>query len=122
MAKAKNERNQQFIKAWKEEGLSDKQLQKRFGLSEGGMRGLKARLRAKDSALYTGRSQKKVKEPSVVTAPSTSTQTSASTSTKRMTFWLEEELIERIKGLAAREGRTASDVLRGVLKKYLKKK
>lgn len=115
MAKAKNERNQQFITAWKEEGLSDKQLQKRFGLSEGGMRGLKARLRAKDSALYTGRSQKKVKEPSVVTSPSTSTQTS--TSTKRMTFWLPGDMIEKVKAKAKKEGRTASDILREIIRK-----
>lgn len=111
MAKAKNERNQQFIRAWKEEGLSDKQLQKRFGLSEGGIRGLKARLRAKDSALYTGRPKKKVKEPSQVT--------SASTSTKRMTFWLPGTMIEKIKAKAAREGKTASQIARELFSKQL---
>jgi len=119
MAKAKNERNQQFITAWKEEGLSDKQLQKRFGLSEGGMRGLKARLRAKDSALYTGRPKKKVKEVSQLTSPSTSTTTQTSTSTKRMTFWLEEGMIETIKAKATKEGRTASEIARELFSKYL---
>lgn len=117
MAKAKNERNQQFITAWKEEGLSDKQLQKRFGLSEGGMRGLKARLRAKDSALYTGKKSIPSKK---VTSPSTSTQTS--TSTKRMTFWLlEEGMIDLIKTKALIEKRTASHILRAILTDYFNK-
>lgn len=118
MAKAKNERNQQFITAWKEEGLSDKQLQKRFGLSEGGMRGLKARLRAKDDSLYTGKLKKRARESSSqVTSPSTSTQTS--TSTKRMTFWLEEGMIETIKAKATKEKRTASEIAREIFSKYL---
>ena len=112
MAKAKNERNQQFITAWKEEGLSDKQLQKRFGLSEGGMRGLKARLRAKDSALYTGKVKKKIRE-------SSSKLTSASTSTKRMTFWLPGAMIKEIKTKADREKRTASEIARELFNKYL---
>jgi len=113
MAKAKNERNKQFIRAWKE-GSSDKQLQKRFGLSEGGVKGLKARLRAKDPSLYTG------KKPVISkTATSTTTQTQTQTSTKRMTFWLEKETIKTIKLKAKREGRTASDILRKILEKEL---
>lgn len=116
MAKAKNERNEQFIRAWKIEKLTDKQLQERFGLSEGGMRGLKARLRAKDSALYTGKKSIPSKK---VTSPSTSTQTSASTSTKRMTFWLEEGMIETIKAKATKEERTASDIVRELLRERL---
>lgn len=131
MAKAKNERNQQFIRAWKEEGLTDRQLQKRFGLSEGGMRGLKARLRAKDHSLY-----KKVPASKDGKVTSTSTVTPevpgkvapekkekvTSTSTKRMTFWLPESTIEEIKELAAKEKRTSSAILREVLGKYLKNK
>ena len=52
MAKSKDNRNQEFIKAWKEEGLWDKELQERFGLSPGGVKGLKARLRKKGQLLY----------------------------------------------------------------------
>lgn len=139
MAKAKNERNQQFIRAWKEEGLTDQQLEKRFGLSEGGMRGLKARLRAKDPSLYKkapANKEEKVTSTSTATpgapgkvkpkrkkeATSTSTQTATSTSTKRMAFWLEEGMIDEIKQLAAKEKRTSSDILREILGKYLKNK
>lgn len=114
MAKAKEERNKQFITAWKEEGLSDKQLQDRFGLSEGGVKGLKARLRAKDSSLYTGQPKKKIRESS---SQVTSTQTS--TSTKRMTFWLPGDMIERIKAKATRKGKTASQIAREVFSKHL---
>jgi len=46
--------------------------------------------------------------------------TATSTSTKRMTFWLPENMIDKIKRLAAEERRTASDILRGILGKYLK--
>ena len=120
MAKAKNERNQQFIQAWKQERLTDKQLQERFGLSEGGVKGLKARLRAKDNSLYTGKEKKK-SFPSQVTSPSTSTTTqpSAATSTKRMTFWLEKEQIQWIKRKAAGERRTSSDIMRDILAKEI---
>lgn len=116
MAKAKNERNQQFIRAWKEEGLTDKQLQERFGLSEGGVKGLKARLRAKDDSLYNGKPKEKRESSSQVTSTSTTTQSSASTSTKRMTFWLPGQTIKDIKAKAKREGRTASDILRKILR------
>ena len=109
MARAKNERNEQFIRAWKEEGLTDRQLQKRFGLSEGGVKGLKARLRAKDHSLY-----KKV--------PTSKDEKVTSTSTKRMTFWQPESTIEERKELAAKEKRTASAILRGILGKYLQNK
>jgi len=120
MAKAKNERNKQFITAWKQEGLSDKQLQDRFGLSEGGVKGLKARLRAKDSALYTGKVKKKIRESSSkVTSTSTSTSAGTSTSTKRMTFWLKQETIDRIKTKATREGKTASQIVREIFSKHL---
>lgn len=137
MAKAKNERNEQFITAWKEEGLTDRELQERFGLSEGGVKGLKARLRAKDHSLYekipaskdgkvtststaTPEAPGKVKPERKEEATSTSTQTS--TSTKRMAFWLPESTIKEIKELAAKEKRTSSAILREVLRKYLQNK
>lgn len=113
MAKPKEKRNEQFIKAWKEEGLSDKQLQDRFGLSEGGMRGLKARLRAKDPSLYSGKIKKKVREFS-----SEVTSTTAQTSTKRMTFWLFKDMIEKIKAKATKQGKTASQIAREIFSKH----
>ncbi len=43
---------------WKEEGLSNEVLVKKFGLSLGGVKGLKARLRQCDPSLYA-RAKKK---------------------------------------------------------------
>jgi len=51
-----------------------------------------------------------------------STQTAASTSTKRMTFWLPLPVIEKIKNRAANQGKTASAILREILREYLKNK
>jgi len=48
----------------------------------------------------------------------TSTQTPTSTSTKRMTFWLPQSTIERIKKQAANQGKTCSALLRDILERY----
>ena len=48
----------------------------------------------------------------------TSTQTPTSTSTKRMTFWLAQSTIEKIKNKAAKQGKTASALLRDILERY----
>ena len=42
--------------------------------------------------------------------------------TRRMTFWLPVSVIERMKILAAKQDRTASAILREVLREYLKNK
>ena len=42
--------------------------------------------------------------------------------TRRMTFWLPVSVIERMKMLAAKQGRTASAILRELLGRYLKNK
>jgi hypothetical protein len=138
MAKPKTERNRLFIEDW-QKGLSDQSLAKKYGLSIGGVKGLKARLRKKDPSLYADKRPEltkvekqvaqvsgglvkfggKINKPS---SKATSTTTQTSTSTKRMTFWLPESTIEEIKGLAAKEKRTASAILRGILGKYLKNK
>lgn len=52
----------------------------------------------------------------------TSTETTTSTLTKRMTFWLPVNMIDKIKNQAVREKRTASAILREVLAKYLKER
>lgn len=129
MAFAKEERNREFLQAWKA-GANNGALAERFGLTIGGVKALKARLKAK--------SREKIEQTSTSTstvtpeapgkvAPErkgklTSTSTQTSTSTKRMTFWLPESSIEEIKGLAAKEKRTASAILREILGKYLKNK
>lgn len=81
-------------------GLSIKQLSKKYRIGE--------------------RQVSRLKKKINLTA--TSTETATSTSTKRMTFWLPEGIIDEIKGLAAKEKRTASAILREILGKYLQNK
>lgn len=117
MAKPKQARNKLFTEDWKR-GLSEKELGQKYHLTIGGVKGLKSRLRKKDSSLYIGKQKGEVKERSKkVTSPSTSTQTS--TSTKRMTFWLEEGMINLIKTKAVIEKKTASEIAREIFSKYL---
>ncbi len=125
MAFPKEERNREFLQAWKA-GANNGALGKRFGLTIGGVKALKARLKAKsrEKTELTSTSTVTPKAPGKI-APEkkeklTSTQTS--TSTKRMTFWLPESTIGEIKELAAKEKRTASAILRGILGKYLQNK
>lgn len=84
-----------------ESGLSIKQLSKKYRIGERQVSRLKRKIN--------------------LTSTSTETATSTST-TKRMAFWLEEEMIDEIKQIAAKEKRTASDILREILGKYLKNK
>ncbi len=133
MAKPKSERNRLFQEDW-QRGLSNESLAKKYKMTEGGVKALKQRLRAKDSSLYADKRPEltkiekevakasggliqfagKTKEPS---RKVTSTQTS--TSTKRMTFWLPGAMIKEIKTKADREKRTASEIARELFYKYL---
>ncbi|MQY69762.1 MAG: hypothetical protein GH145_02725 [Firmicutes bacterium] len=52
MALEKQERNKEFIRCWKTLGMGNKELAEKFGLSPGGVKGLKGRLRKKHQELY----------------------------------------------------------------------
>ena len=52
----------------------------------------------------------------------TSTRQPVSPGTKKMAFWLDRDIKEKLKILAVKERRTASDIVREVLGKYLKNK
>ena len=125
MAFPKEERNREFLQAWKA-GANNGALGKRFGLTIGGVKALKARIKAKSrkKTELTSTSTVTPEAPGKVTPEKKEkvTSTSTSTSTKRITFWLPEGMIDKIKGLAGKEKRTASAILREVLGKYLKNK
>jgi len=99
MPQPDQKRDQQFKKDTKA-GLSITQLAEKYRLSKRQISRLKKKLGL----------------------TSTQTVTPTSTSTKRMTFWLPEEMIETMKRVAATEKRTASAILREILGKYLKNK
>jgi len=42
--------------------------------------------------------------------------------TEKMAFWLDRDIKEKLKILAVKERRTASDIVREILRKYLKNK
>jgi len=95
------ERDKQFKKDV-EAGLSIKDLSKKYGI---GLRQI-------------SRLKKKLREEKVsigLTSPATAT----ATPNKRMAFWLPASTIEKIKKLAANQGKTASAILREILKKHL---
>lgn len=106
MPEPDKKRDEQFKKDI-EKGLSIKQLSQKYGVSLRQISRLKKKLREK---------------PIEVTSTLPSTATSTSTKRKRMTFWLPVDTIETIKRVAARERRTASAILREILRKYLKNK
>jgi transposase len=112
----KEKRNKEFIKAWKEEGLTDKELMKRFNLSKGGVKGLKARLRKKNSSLYVNKSLSQQVDKS------TSQQITKSTNQqvyKRATYYLTPEIVKKIKLLAVKRDVDTSNLMREILTEYL---
>ncbi|MBA7496408.1 hypothetical protein ES702_07016 [subsurface metagenome] len=123
MAKPKENRNIEFIKAWKEEGLSNKELQEKFDLSPGGVKGLKARLRKRDPSLYTGRQEKidrKAKKKQINTSPSPQVAKVISQQiNKRMTVYLKPELIKDIKHLATDRDSNISELVGKIIEQYL---
>lgn len=108
MAKPKEKRNKLFLEDW-QKGFSNQSLAEKYKLSIGGVKALKGRIRAKQTGQVK---PKEKKEPSLKV-------TSTSTSTKRMTFWLPEDVIKAIKKRAKKEGVTASEILRQLLGKNL---
>lgn len=118
MAKAKTNRNQQFIRAWKEEGLSNEALGKKFNLSPGGVKGLKSRLRKKDSSLYTG---KQTSKPAIQQVSKQEKKRPAKEVYDTATYYINKETKKKIKILAAEQDKEISQLVRKILKEYLDK-
>lgn len=110
MAYPKEERNRRFLEDWQVYNLDNEQLGQKYRLSIGGVKALKARLRKKE------RSSPATDQKIASTSPSTSTNPHRD---KRMTFWLPEETINKIKARAGGQRQTASAFLRDLLKKHL---
>jgi len=64
----------------------------------------------------------KVIAPRRQVSKETSTRQPVSPGTEKMAFWLDRDIKEKLKILAIKERRTASDIVREVLGKYLKNK
>lgn len=110
MSQEKEQRNKEFIRAWKEEGLSDRELGERFALSKFGVKSLKGRLRKKDPALYTGQKP----ESKITRKPDNQKRI-------KVTFQLPENLFIQVKIKAARERRGISELVKEIFQEYLGK-
>lgn len=103
MPLADEERDKQFERDV-QAGLSITQLAKKYGIGKRQVSRLKAKFRKKELPLKV-----------------TSTSTVTSASLRRVTFWVNGEMIDKIKSLASKQGRTASALVREIFNQYLKR-
>lgn len=106
------ERNKAFKRAWKEEGLSNRQLEDKFDLSPGGVKSFKTRLRKKDPSLY-------IKPPANKPAIQ---QTSKVAKYEKVSYYLAPGMAKEIKQLALNQDMDISELVREIVGEYLKKK
>ena len=134
MAKPKQQRNKLFQEDW-QRGLSNEDLGKKYGLSLGGVKALKQRLRAKDSSLYTEKRPELTKiEEEVIESSgglikfaskpdkTISPQVNKSTSPlvhKRATYYLNPEIIRKIKLIALDRDLDTSALVREILSEWI---
>lgn len=108
MAKPDEERKKRF-KQDVEKGLSITQLSEKYGIGKRQVSRLKNKLKKKEA-------------PRRHVAIETATRQPVTTETEKMAFWLDRDIKEKLKIEAVKEKRTASDIVRELLKKYLKNK
>jgi len=111
MAKPKEERNRLFIEDW-ERGLGNEDLGKKYGLSIGGVKALKQRLRQKYPSLYQ---KKPASKPGIQ-------QTSKLSKYKKVTYYLDSEMVKTIKKLAVDRDTDISELIREILREYLRER
>lgn len=141
MAKPKEERNKQFTQDW-QKGLGNEDLGKKYGLSLGGVKALKQRLRAKDSSLYAGKrpelskverdvaqasgglvkfAGKQTSKPAIQQTSKQEKKRPAKEVYDTATYYIDKETKKKIKILAAEQDKEISQVVREILKEYLDK-
>lgn len=107
----KQKRNQEFVKAWKSLGLGNRELADRFGITIGGVKSLKSRLRKKDPDLYDREDLKLGRQ--VDEAISTRTPR------RKISFYLEPTLVVKLKVVAAERQTTASELAGVALRRWM---
>ncbi len=111
MVEENKTRNKEFTIAWKEKKLSNKQLQEKFGLTPGGVKSFKTRLRKKDSSLY-------IKPP---TSKPAIQQTNKLAEYKKATYYLGPGMVKKIKRLALDKDMDISELVREIFSEYFQK-
>ena len=90
-------------------GLSIRELSEKYGIGRRQVSRLKGKFKEKEATR-----QPVTKE--------TATRRRVSEATEKMAFWLDRDIKEKLKIEAIKERRTASDIVRELLRKYLKNK
>jgi len=129
MTRPKTERNALLLELNKK-GYNYRQIFEE--LQERGYRGLKtvksvgmqlSRLKAREGIPTSPRLPiGKVTSPKRHVAKETATRQPVPMETEKMAFWLDGDIKEKLKILAVKERRTASDIVRELLRQYLKNK
>lgn len=102
------ERDKRFKKDV-EKGLSIRELSEKYGIGRRQVSRLKGKFKEKEATR-----QPVTKE--------TATRQRVAEATEKMAFWLDRDVKEKLKIEAIKEKRTASDIVRELLRKYLKNK
>jgi len=122
MALEKQERNKEFIRAWKKLGMGNKELAEKFDLSPGGVKGLKARLRKKYSELYVDGEEIK-RQSDKGTSSQVDKATNRQIEKKRKAcYYLSPGLAQKIKIAAVKRDTSASQLVEGWLSRALLEK
>lgn len=119
MALEKEDRNKEFIRAWKALGMGNKELGEKFGLSPGGVKGLKARLRKKHQELYVDEEEIK-RQVDKATSAQVDKETNRQAKKKRkVSYYFNPALVQKIKIEAAKKDISASKLVEGWLSQVL---
>lgn len=114
MVVEKKERNRVFVEAWKEEGLGNEALASRFGMTIGGVRSLKSRLRKKYPNLYSRMIVKSTKQ-----VDKSIGSKARHRKKRKISFYLPPEMVRAIKVEAVKRDQSASELAEGWLRKAL---
>jgi len=115
MPEENKERNKLFIKSWKEEELSNRELQEKFNLSPGGVKSFKTRLRKKDPSLYIKPLAGKLANQQVSKPEKKATSKELY---ETVTYYITKEQKQRVKLLALEQDKEISQLIREVLSEY----
>jgi hypothetical protein len=115
VAVEKLERNREFVKAWKVERLGNKELGEKFGLTPGGVKGLKARLRKKDPSLYG-----KVHLPQRAEEEHKAQREQGGQKLTMVRWRLPEELVKEVRKKAIDQGQSLRIAVEEILKKGMR--
>lgn len=104
-------RNQEFVRAWKNLQLGNKELADRFRMTIGGVKSLKSRLRKKDPGLYDSEDLKLSRQ--------VDKEINIRTPRRKISFYLEPKLVVKLKVTAAERQVTASELAGLALRRWM---